>query len=611
VLAACLLAALNGARAQENVGAGRLNREETADRLRRDITFLASDECEGRGVTTVGINKAADYIVQEFRKAGLKPAPGQTGFFQPFEIPGQAKLGKPNTLVLRGPQGQSMELRLQDDFTVTGFSASGKVENAPLVFAGYAASADGLGYDDFKGIDVAGKVIVVLRKTPRPDNSHTPFDDRLSGYHAALSTKQANAEKHGAAAVLFVNDRDTARSTDVLMNFVFAAMGSNPSKIPALHVRRSVLDGMLVSSQGVGLVDVEADIDRQLKPHSTPLAGWTASLETHVTRPKTPVKNVIGTVEGSGSLANEIIVVGAHYDHLGYGGMGSLARGSNAIHHGADDNGSGTTSVLELARRFGQPFKGDRRRIVFMAFSAEESGLLGSEYYCKHPLMPLADTAAMVNLDMVGRLRKDKESAKDRVLVEGSGTAKTFGGLLDRLSEKFELVMKRQASGQGPSDHASFDSVKVPVLFYWTDVHSDYHRPTDTADKINIEGMAKMVDLAEDTIQYLATVAERPAYVVVPRAARGGRTGSGPRLGIMPAYGEEGKEGVLIEGVSEGGPAVKAGLKKGDRIVEIAGKAVPSIETYMALMAGQRQGDTIEVGIVRDGKKTAVKVKLE
>ena len=325
-----------------------------------------------------------------------------------------------------------------------------------------------------------------------------------------------------------------------------------------------------------------------------------------------PLKNVVGVLEGSGDLASETVVIGAHYDHLGYGGGGSLAGTKKmAIHHGADDNGSGTTSILELARRFADRKNRSGRRLVFMTFSGEELGLLGSAHYCKNPLFPLAGTVAMVNLDMVGRLTSNPETKKEKLLIEGSGTAKTFDALLNRLNEKYDFQMSKKASGFGPSDHASFYSKEIPVIFYWTGLHSDYHRPSDTSDKINIRGMAKIVDLAEETIDYLAQVAERPQYVKVGNPmGMGIGTGAGPTLGVQPDYSDE-MEGLLITAVTDGRPAAKAGLKGNDRIVELDGKPVKNITGYMALMRSYKEGDTIEVGIIRDGRKTALKVKLE
>jgi hypothetical protein len=359
---------------------------------------------------------------------------------------------------------------------------------------------------------------------------------------------------------------------------------------------------------------LEQDIDRTLQPHSAPLTGWTATLEVNVNRPGVPVKNVVGVLEGSGPLAQETVVLGAHYDHLGYGGFGSLARNKDregAIHHGADDNGSGTTTLIELARRFAQRPNRQGRRLVFMAFTGEESGLFGSAHYCKEPLFPLADTVAMINLDMVGRLRPDKESHKEKLTVYGTGSAKTFDGLLESVNKKYDFQLQKIASGEGPSDQQSFYFKNIPVLFFFTGDHADYHKPTDTVDKINVAGMGHIADLVEDLVEHLETVPERPEFVKVPRRpGSGGRMRGGPTLGIMPEYGAEG-DGVLVGGVIEGRPAAKAGFKEGDRIVEMAGKPVKNLEVYMALMAGHKKGDVFDIGILRDGRKMTLQVTLE
>jgi Zn-dependent M28 family amino/carboxypeptidase len=306
------------------------------------------------------------------------------------------------------------------------------------------------------------------------------------------------------------------------------------------------------------------------------------------------------------------VVVGAHYDHLGYGGAGGSLAGLKrmAIHHGADDNGSGTTTVMELARRFAAMPGRQGRRLLFMTFSGEELGLLGSAHYCRAPLLPLADTVSMLNLDMVGRLRPDKDSGLDKLLSEGSGTAAAFKDLVDKLAKKHAFKMVNKPSGFGPSDHASFCAKKVPVLFFWTDYHADYHRPSDTSDKINVPGMRRIADLGEDVLLYLTTVEKRPAFVEVKGGGPLSPSMNGPRLGIRPSYGDDG-DGVLLEGVQGGGPAAQAGLKEGDRIIEMAGKPVKNLQTYMEVMSGQKKGGTLEVRIIRDGKKMTVKVKLE
>jgi hypothetical protein len=584
-------------------------------RMLKDITYLASDELEGRGVSTQGINLAADYIAEQFKKAGLKPAGVDGSYFQPFTmVSGASKPNGPSFLKLRGPLGQEIDLKLGEDFQAVGMSTSGKVK-APLVFAGFGITAEKAGYDDYKGIDVAGKIAVVMRKIPRGGENEVPgFEGGLNGPLAALANKLMNAAEHKAAGVIFVNDRLTAKNSDALMPFDHTAQDRDPAELPSVHLRREVVSEMLESVTGRTLRDLELDIDRNLQPHSVALTGWEASLEVNVTRPVLAVKNVVGVLEGAGPLAKETVVIGAHYDHLGYGGPGSLARdrGKKEIHHGADDNASGTTTVMELARRFGAMQNRQGRRLVFMTFSGEESGLLGSLYYCKHPIFPLSDTVAMVNLDMVGRMGKDKDSGKDKLLVEASGTAKNFDALLDELNQKYGFAMAKEPNLLPDSDHYSFYAKGVPVIFYWTGYHADYHRPSDTSDKINVAGMARIADIAEETMLRLSEAKERPEFVKVTVKSRGGSGGgpSGPKLGLMPAYGDN-KEGVLIQEVTEGKPAAKAGLKGGDRILELAGKPVKNLETYMTLMAGRKAGEPMEVVIERDGVRMTIKVTPE
>jgi hypothetical protein len=575
------------------------------DRLRRDVTFLASDECEGRGITTRGIQLAADYIAAEFKKAGLKPCGPDGSYFQNFDIKGSGTLEQPNRVQLAGPNGQKIDLKLGEQFQVMGLSGSGKV-TAPLVFAGYGVTATGIAYDDFAKVPVAGKVVIFIRKTPHFGDEKHPFDGDLAEHHAALVTKVVNADLHQAAAVLFVNDRDLSGGKDRLMSFGYTAQTGGAGGAPAVHLRRAVVNDMLRSSLGTTLSQIETAIDHDLKPRSAALKGWTATVEVHVRRKIVPAKNIVGVLEGSGRMAGQTVVVGAHYDHLGYGGPGSLAPSRRKqIHHGADDNASGTTVLMELARRIAAQSTGQRRRLVFIAFSGEETGLLGSDYYCKHPLFPLADTVAMVNLDMVGRLRS--EGGKDVLQVHGTGTSKGFNALIDRLNHSFGFRLNKIAGGLGPSDHSSFYSSKVPVFFFFTGNHKDYHRPSDTADKINVPGMARVTDLVESVVQSLATTTDRPQYVYVKGGFSVGRPYAGPTLGIMPANYYDEVPGLLIGGVRENGPADKAGMKEGDRIVEIGGKPVKNIQTYMVILRTHKRGQPVEVKVLRKGKKVVLK----
>lgn len=576
-------------------------------RMRLDVNYLASAECEGRGVGTKGIDLAADYIAKSFERSGLKPGGVNGTWFQPFTMSGPSKLEKPGMLTLKGPLGQQIQLKADTDFQVMGLSGTAKV-SGPLVFAGYGATAKDIGYDDYKDFDVAGKIVVILRHTPRWSNGDLPFDGARKDEHASLDRKQALAETHKAAAVIVVNDITEGPGGDKLMPFDYLRLITTPSSIPALQMRRGILDTIFQSSLGSALKDVEQAIDRDMKPRSTPLPGWTATLETAVERTVIPVKNVIGVLEGSGPLAKETIVVGAHYDHLGYGGRGSMSKNRNAkeIHHGADDNASGTSAIMELARRFGAIQDREGRRLVFIAFSAEESGLLGSAHYTnRQPLFPLEDTAAMVNLDMVGRMRPDAKTKQDRLIVEGVGTAKGFEQLVDKLNPGFTYTKR---PGSPPySDNDSFYRKKIPILFFWTDTHEDYHKPSDVANKVNVRGMRKITDLAEKVVTHLATNSQRPEYVQVASSMKMGGGPKGPRLGIVPNY-DEGQEGVVVGGLSDGGAAAKAGIKAGDRIVQIAGRPVTNITTYMVIMADQKTGQAMEVLVIRNEEKLKLKV---
>jgi hypothetical protein len=578
------------------------------ERLRHDIDYLASDALEGRGPTTKGLDKAAEFIADEFKQAGLKPGGVDGTYFQPFGYPANL-LDEPSQLVLKGPKGQEIELKQGFQFQPMGLGGSGKF-TAGVVFAGYGITSAEAKYDDYDGLDASEKVVIVLRDAPH--NAPEETAKRLQA-GTPLARKSANAEKHKAAAVLFVNDAETAKTGDDLFDFNFTAITRNgPAKAPVMQIRRSVLQKLLQDSAAADLADWERDVDRDLKPRGLELTGWTVSLEMKTHKGEITLKNVIGSLDGAGPLAEQTVVIGAHYDHLGYGGAGGSLAGplrKPIIHHGADDNGSGSTSVLELARRFAAMDKREGRRLVFMTFSGEELGLEGSKYYCKNPLFPLKDTVAMLNLDMVGRLRADDEAKKDKLLVEGAGTSKGFVELLDGLNKNYDFKFASNLEALPPnSDHFSFYAKKVPVLFFWTGFHPDYHRPSDTSEKINVPGMRKIVEFSMDAATALAT-GPPPDYVEV-KTSGALRPSDGPRLGIMPAY-DKNVEGLTIDQVADGGPAAKAGLKAGDRIVELAGKQVTNVESYMEAMKTQKKGESIDVVVVRDGKKETVKVKLD
>ncbi len=609
-------------------------------RLKKDRFYLASDDLQGRGVETKGINLAGDYIAQAFQDAGLKPGGPGGSYFQPFTFPvGAPALGTPNALKLSGPDGKELDLKYGAEFVPTGMSMAGKT-SAGLVFVGYGISADKLKYDDYADTDVKGKFVVFLRKTPRPDDREKPFDKDPNSPYPGLALKLQTAASKGAAGAIMVNDATYGKAGDALVEFSYR---SGPqSRFPVLHVKRAVLDKLLAAN-GKKLADVEKTIDEDLKPQSFELKGWTASSEVTLTTPTLAARNVIGVSEGAGPLADETVVVGAHYDHVGLGeGSGSLlgAAGRGKIHNGADDNASGTTGLMELARRFGAMKDRVGRRVVFIAFSAEERGLYGSIHYCDKPTFPLDKTVFMLNMDMIGRVTEvieDKAFAKvagaaavagvygpgllalrDRVVVYGTGTAEGLDQLVDGVNQKFDFKLIKVPGGTGPSDHNSYYLKKIPVLFFFTGTHRDYHRPTDTADKINLPGLKKVVDMAESFTKHYATATDRPKFQAtqggwsdptVEQPAPAVRPRPAARLGIMPGNYEAKEGGVLVEDVSPGGAAEKAGLKSKDIIVEIAGKPVKEIQSYMTAMAGVRPGQEIEVVVIRNDKKVTVKVK--
>lgn len=618
-------------------------RTASEERMRHDIGLLASDEFEGRGVTTNGINKAAGYIAQQFEKAGLKAGGKEGSYFQPFSMPGGTLAG-PAALKLTGPNDQVIDLKPGAQFNLFGMSHAGDV-SGPLVFVGYGITTPE--YDEYKGLDVEGKIVVVLRDTPRADNRFTPFAGPAKREHGSFTKKMQLAVKNKAAGILFVNDRDTATEGDDLLHFAFVAHAPSPAKLPAAHIRRSVLDTMLKSSRDVALADVENDIDRDLKPRSASLTGWSARLKADVKRDGIPVKNVVGILEGKGPLAEETIVLGAHYDHLGFGGPSSLgALKKQAVHHGADDNGSGTTTLIELARRFGAMKDRQGRRLVFIAFSGEESGLLGSAHYVKNPIIPLDKTVTMVNMDMVGRLRHDDTrnwrkvltaltpSASpatmtpllgqlalgistadlvpgDRIDVYGTGTAKGFDALIEEVNKKHQFRMRKIPSGVAPSDNTSFVTKQIPVFFFFTGNHPEYHTPKDTAELINVPGMVRVADMVQDLTERLAAQPTKPEYVAVKSPGGTARPGNIPRLGIQPGDYSGAEPGVMVGAVSPGGPAEKGGLKAGDLIVMLGGKPIKDIASYMTALGSHKRGTPIEVGVVRDGKTLKLKALPE
>jgi hypothetical protein len=590
-------------------------------RLTADLRFLTSAECEGRGVGSKGLELAADHIERQFVNARLKPGGPNGSYYQPFQLITNVKRGAGNRLVVKGPLGQTITLEQDRHFSVWPLGGNGKAE-APVVFAGYGITSTNPRYDDYAGLDVAGKVVLVLSGTPRDGHDYADVFAE-AGFDGSLAAKLANAVKHKAAGLIFVK-RGLGKSGD-------SVAGGSPREgdtiaLPAAEIQRSLANAMFASTGGLGLDDTERLIEADLKPRSMPLPGWTCKLETEVTLTKVPVKNVIGVLEGSGPLAKETVVIGAHYDHVGYfgtvanalskpagystpGGIGGagfpLAQlWVSAIHHGADDNASGTVAVTELARRFGAQKDRQGRRLVFIAFTAEETGLVGSFYYCRRPAFPLKDTTTMVNMDMIGRLQDDK------LLVGGLGTGKPFPAMIDKLNHKHRLNLVKEPAGTAPTDNTGFYLKKVPVVWFFTGFHEQYHRPTDRLETINVSGLSRIIDLVADVITEVSALPTRPEFAKTGGIDRAKTLwSSAPAVGMIVDR-RPGSDGVMVQAVVPNTPAARAGLQNGDRVLAIAGKNIGDVSVFLALTRSLNPGQTVDIVFDRAGKKSTIKLQL-
>jgi len=607
--------------------------EPNADRLQKHISYLASDELEGRRTGTAGANEAARYIAAEFARLGLRPASrnasGQSRYFQNFPYVAAVQLGKGNVLSFGGyPRANDTPLQANVDWVPLAFSTNAKVEGG-IVFAGFGITASELNYDDYAGLNATGKIAIVLQGTPDGDNPHGQFA-RVEG----VRWKAIAARTAGVQALIVVA-RDDVFANDRLTTLLYDNSAGDAG-IPVVVISRQSADKIFALSN-TSLAELERSATAKTPGTNKVLTGE-ITLATDLVRNEVPAYNVIGVLEGSDPvLKNENIVIGAHYDHLGRGGEGSLAPKSGEIHHGADDNASGTAGVLELARIFSTERVHPKRTLIFMAFSGEEEGLLGSNYYVNHPLIPLTNTVAMINMDMIGRM-------KDRKLVIGGvGTSQEWRTLIKEANSfqtmhvsagaesvptrgvpivtsangrtimtvdpngAFELTLTED--GYGPSDHSSFYGKQIPVLFFWTGTHNDYHKPSDTFDKINYTDEAKILRLVMNIVRDIDDADKRLTYTTAksdqPRAG-----GFRVYLGTIPNYSDS-NNGLLIDGVRDDSPAAKAGLKAGDRIVKIGDREVKNVYDYTYALGEMKPGQEYVFEVVRGTEKLTLKVVPE
>lgn len=588
-------------------------------RILADITFLASDEQEGRGPYTKGLQASADYIAEQFASAGLDTKLIEGKPFQVFATRERVDLGKNNHLSLQAPGGKPRTV-IGDDYRPLSPSTAGTFD-LPLVYAGYGITSPRDAYDDYAQFDVTGKAVILLRHEPDQAGRTQKFAGSGNSKFAYLSTKIVNAIEHGAAAVIFVSDEAGIRkekgAEDKLLSFQIRMPKDFEPKIPVFHMKRSVIDALLKEADKPSLSEWEASVDKSLQPNSFDLPGARVTGEVEIETSERTQQNVLGVLPGKGKLASEVVVVGAHYDHLGYGGSGSLAPWTREIHNGADDNASGTVALLETARQCAAWEGKDRRTMLFIAFGAEEQGLVGSEYYVRHPLFATENTVAMLNYDMVGRLRKD------RLTVYGHNTAEEFEKWIDEAAAKHAITVNKVPGGYGPSDHASFYGRGIPVMHDFTGFHSQYHRPSDDVEHINVPGIRQIVAMNLDILQHLVK-----DKIVPIKNAEGsmldlyfGGIGSGGQpaqeekkeagkraLGVQ--VGDPQPAGIPIIKVTPGSVAEKAGLRGGDILNGWGRSKITSLDELRGAVKATQLDQKISVRIMRGMLELEVEVEF-
>ena len=568
------------------------------------VKYLASPEMRGRATGSPELEKAAGFIRDRFRALGLQPLSGES-YFQDFEVTTNSHLGSHNELrYLAGRKKQ--KLKSPQDFVPLNLSSAGKI-SGELVFAGYGITAPEYNYDDYAGLDVKDKIVLLLRHEPQEFDDKSVFEGRSYTAHSQISSKATNAKMHGAKAVLLVNDAAAhPNDTDQLEKFGTTAGPANAG-IEFAQVKVETADKWLALA-GKNLASIEGGIDKDLHPESFALpASLHIDLDVDIRREVKTVHNVGAYLPGETS---EYVIIGAHYDHLGLGEQFSMAPSlAGTVHPGADDNASGTAGVLELAHWFSQEPK-HTRGILFLTFAGEELGLLGSAYYASHPVLPLNQAVTMINMDMIGRVRDDK------IYVGGVGSGTTFAGLLKQIGAHHSLQTDvTERAGYGSSDHTSFTAKQVPVLFFFSGLHADYHKPSDTWDKIDAPDAVQVLSLIADVTDHLRDEQTRPQFVrvVEPAPPAGAHTGKvsgyGPDFGSIPDFTEL-PNGVRFADIRPGSPAAKAGLRAGDILIEFDGKAIQNLYDFTYALRAKQPGQQVLVKVLRDGKTIEANVLL-
>ena len=603
VVAATSGNAISQANAQEVAEAKKVKQSGSSlARVTFDIEYLASDELGGRKPGTPEMKLSEDHIIKAYREAGLVD-PTETGkYMQTLEVGGRRNRVAEGSasLVLTSPDGDEVTLSEGEQYSLLLGRKEFDVSSG-LAFVGYGINAeDELNFNEYDGIDVKGKVVVMIRREPQQKMPESVFDGEELTEWAYIETKADSAREAGAAAILLVNDSVTAEEEgdDLLPADQF---GDDNGSVPFMHIKRAEFNEMLAKTPVVTAAGnklktisaIEAQLDEELEPLSQTMKGWKVSTKGNFASGRIKTSNIIGVIEGEGPNAHETIVVGAHYDHLGDGAYGSRARANQRglIHNGADDNATGTAAVMELARRFAARDKKPGRRIVFICFTAEEMGLLGARYYVDNPTFPLDDTVAMINFDMIGWLREDK------VTLFGWNSSAQFDKMFNDANTDFNFELVKPEAGFAGSDHVPFNQKRIPNTFIHTGLTSTYHTPDDDFETIDCEGAVKVIDFTEAFMDELCSSEKRPKY-----------TYKGPFLfGVNVGTNGEGQ--LVISRVTNNSIASKAGLENNDIILKWSDDVLENRRDLRRVIRRDK-GSTVTLKILRGDEEKTIEFLL-
>ncbi|MBI9034918.1 MAG: M20/M25/M40 family metallo-hydrolase [Bacteroidales bacterium] len=566
----------------------------SAQELHEHVSYLASDSLQGRRSGSDKGLLSAQYIRDQFLKAGIDL--GENKGLQEFEMITDVQLGINNSLIL-----ENQDLELNIDFAPYSFSSNDQI-NTEVVFCGYGFEIenDSLQWNDY-AVDVKDKCVLIFRASPDYTNPNSGFISFEGERNKVLTAKD-----HGAAAVLFVSPVEMAKE-DKLVSLYFDKTSSGAG-IPVMHISR-VTANKIIKNSNYTIEELEKTINTNYKESSFN-THQIVSISTDILLKKEMAQNVVAIIPGNDKeLEEEYIIIGAHYDHLGMGGPGSGSRSPDtvAVHNGADDNASGVSSIIEMAEYFSNKSIKTKRTLIFVAFDAEEMGLLGSKHFTKNPIIDLKKVSAMFNFDMIGRLKNDSKV----LAIGGTGTSLQADSILKLHLDSSLFTLALSPNGYGPSDHAAFYTENIPVFFFSTGAHSDYHTPFDDVDSLDFNSQLNITHYALKVIESVANHNQKLDFRESGEKRKTTqRANLKVTLGIIPDFSGITKNGLGIDGVRKGGPADLSGMQKGDVIIAIDGLSVGNIYDYMNRLKKLQPGKTITVEVSRAGNKKVLIVQL-